>query len=686
MSSLESGGRASTVTPVVLGLLSASLVVGGFGLGVHLANLHNGLIGATFTAVGVLIVGRRPGHHEGWLFVASGVASAVIFFCRQYGLATLDGDPLPAARWVQWLGVWPLAPILVLTGVTFMCFPDGRLPSPRWRAVVAVMAVAGGLLAVGSALWPVEYADNELSLPHPLDVPGGSTAQSVWDVAGPASYMLFQVAWAGCLVVRLRRAEGDEERQVRWFAYAVTVSAAAVLASALVFGSATPGLLTVPLIGVAAGVAIVKHRLYDIDLVINKTLVVGVMAALITLGYVGVVVGAGSLVGRGPVLSVVAMAVVAAAFEPVRRRVQGWADRLVYGDRPTPYEALSRLSSRLSHGGQDAELFGALASSVAEGVRAVEVTLWVGAEGDLVPVASWPPRAEPLPRLVSAPRGLAALEEAGRTHVRPIEHQGSVRGAVVLTKAPGEGLTGAEERLLGDLAAQAGLVIDHVGLGAELQQRLHQISAQAAELQAAARRLVTAQDEARIRIERNLHDGAQQSLVTLALHLRAVSERAASSGDGELATQVETARRQLSEALAELRDLARGIHPAVLSQDGLAAAVSFLAERAPLPVRVGLRLETRLPQEVEVTAYYVVSEALTNAVKHGRATRVTIDGCVRDRQLWLEVTDDGCGGADGQWGSGLHGLVDRLATLGGQLTVTSPAGAGTALLAVIPCE
>jgi len=673
-------------TPVVLGLLSASLVVGGFGLGVHLANVHNGLIGATFTAVGVLIVGRRPGNREGWLFVATGVASAVIFFCRQYGLATLDGDPLPAARWVQWLGVWPLAPILVLTGVTFMCFPDGRLPSPRWRAVVVVMAVAGAPLAVVSALWPVEYADNELSLPHPLDVPGGSTAQSVWDVAGPASYMLFQVAWAACLVSRLRHATGNEERQVRWFAYAVSISVTAILTSVLVFGSATPGLLTVPIVAIAAGVAIVKHRLYDIDVVISKTLVIGAMAALITAGYAAVVVGVGSLIGRGPVLSVVATALVAAAFEPVRRRVQRWADRLVYGDRPTPYEALSRLSSRLSHGGPDAELFSALASTVAEGVGAVEVTLWVGPEADLVPVASWPPREGLLPRLDSAPRKLVALEEAGRNHVRPIEHQGSVRGVVVLTKAPGESLTAAENRLLGDLAAQAGLVIDHVGLGAELQQRLHQISAQAAELQAAARRLVTAQDEARIRIERNLHDGAQQSLVTLALHLQAVSERAASTGDGELATQVETARRQLSEALAELRDLARGIHPAVLSQDGLAAAVGFLAEKAPLPVRVGLRLEHRLPQDVEVTAYFVVSEALTNAVKHARPIRVTVEGCVRDRQLWLEVTDDGCGGADGQWGSGLHGLVDRLATLGGRLSVTSPVDGGTTLVAVIPCE
>jgi signal transduction histidine kinase len=148
---------------------------------------------------------------------------------------------------------------------------------------------------------------------------------------------------------------------------------------------------------------------------------------------------------------------------------------------------------------------------------------------------------------------------------------------------------------------------------------------------------------------------------------------------------VELARHQLSQALTELRDLARGIHPAILTQEGLEAAVSFLAERAPLPVQVNLRLDHRLAQDVEVTAYFVVSEALTNAAKHAHASKIAVAGCLRDGQLWIQVTDDGRGGADGQRGSGLQGLVDRLATLGGHLTVSSPVGGGTRLQAVIPC-
>jgi hypothetical protein len=163
--------------PVALGGLSLVLVAAGFAFGVHLPNLHNGLIAATFTTVGVLVLAKRPGNREGWLFVAAGLAHAVMFSGRQYGVAASEGAALPAAAWVQWVGVWPLALVLVLAGVTFMCFPDGRLPSPRWRVVVAAMTAVGLLLALTSALWPVEYLDNGLSLGHPLDVGGGQTAQ-----------------------------------------------------------------------------------------------------------------------------------------------------------------------------------------------------------------------------------------------------------------------------------------------------------------------------------------------------------------------------------------------------------------------------------------------------------------------------------------------------------------------------
>jgi len=312
------------------------------------------------------------------------------------------------------------------------------------------------------------------------------------------------------------------------------------------------------------------------------------------------------------------------------------------------------------------------------------VTLWIGSAEELVAAASWPPKAGH-DRLLATPTDLDALGQRERTHVRPIVHQGRLRGAVTLTKAPGEMMTASEDRLLHDLAAQAGLVIDNVWLGAELQERLQQISMQAAELRAAAKRIVGAQYEARRRIERDLHDGAQQRLVTLALSLHTLSERATSLGDHVLATGVEDARAQLLSALSELREMARGIHPAILTEEGLEAALAFLAERSPLPVHVDVCFEHRLAQDVEATAYFVVSEALTNAAKHSQASHVTVTSHLHDGRLTIEVADNGSGGADSHWASGLQGLTDRLVTLNGTLTVHSPPGGGTRLRAEIPC-
>ncbi|MEU6322785.1 histidine kinase [Streptomyces sp. NPDC047009] len=678
--------RRPRIAPLGLGLVSGALVAGGFAFGVFLPNLHNGLIAAAFTAVGVFVLDRRPGHREGWLFLATGLAHAVMFFGRQYAAGPLGVDE-PGAVWLGWLGIWPLALVLALFGVTMLCFPDGRLPSSRWRVVVATMVPAAAMLSLASALWPVEYADDGLTVTHPFRVAGYETAQRVWNVLGPTAYLLFQLVWVIGAVIRLRRACGDEARQLRWFAYALVMGAVAMGVGLVAFRTPALGLLAVPLVAVAAGVAIVKYRLYDIDLLINKTVVYGAMAVIVTLVYVAVVAGIGRLVGVGDAggswWPLAATAVVAVVFERVRRRVQRAADRLVYGRRPTPYESLARLSTHVSRGGQDADLFTGLASTIADGVGAAEVTLWVGGEAQLVAVATWPPAAGPGTPVVTAPTTLAALADGGRTHVRRIDCRGAVRGAVTLTKARGDVLTVAEDRLLQDLVAQAELVLDNIGLGEELRRRLHQIAVQAAELQAAAQRIVAAQDETRRRLERDLHDGAQQRLVILALTLQAIATKAAP--DVALAGTIEDARRQLTLALAELRELARGIHPAVLTREGLGAALDSLAERSPIPVTVDVPLVARLPREVEATAYFIVSEALTNATKHSGATAIAITGQVTGSRLCVEVADDGRGGADGRWGSGLQGILDRLATLNGRLTVQSPAGNGTRLRAEIPC-
>lgn len=641
----------------LIALLVAALVGAGWYLGFHLGNAHNGLLAMSFTAVGLYVVRMRPRHREARLFVAVGVLHAVMFFGRQYG--SYDG-PLPAAEWIGWVGVWPLSLAIALAGWTLMAFPDGRLLSPRWRVAVAGMLAMALGLALVSALWPVDYGRTALVVTHPLDVPGADRAQAWWNGA-QQSYLLFQALWTAAVVARMRRARGDEVRQMRWLVYAVVVDLAVLVGGLVVVGSPAPGLLTLPLIPVAAGIAILKYRLYDIDPVINKTIVIGAMALVITAGYVAIVVGIGAVVpaGRG-VLWLITTAAVAVVAEPLRRRAQRIADRLVYGQRPTPYEALAHLSARVDDAPE--ELLAGIANTVANAVGAREVVVWVGPADHLVPAAAWPSATD------DAPRSLRQLERPP-WHVRPVAHHGTVNGAVTLLKRAGEPLSVAEDRVLSDLVAQTALVI--------VQQR------QAEQLQAAARRILTAEDAARRRIERDLHDGAQQRLVTLGLELGVLAERATT--DPAMATRVKEIRTQLLDATSELRELARGLHPMVLTEQGLGAALESLADRSPIPVKVAVALDDRLPGEIEATTYFLVSEALTNAARHSGARLVMV--CVKKigASLRVEVADDGCGGAAFGDGTGLQGLADRLATLGARLQVDSPAGGGTRITTVLPC-
>jgi signal transduction histidine kinase len=206
-----------------------------------------------------------------------------------------------------------------------------------------------------------------------------------------------------------------------------------------------------------------------------------------------------------------------------------------------------------------------------------------------------------------------------------------------------------------------------------------------AALAASRVRIVTAADETRRRIERDLHDGIQQRLVSLGLELRA-AQATVPHRLGDLAGELSHVAEGLTSVFDELREISRGIHPAILSQRGLGPALRALARRSPVPVELDLRSERRLPEHVEVATYYVVSEALTNAAKHAQATVVALELQERDGILQLAIRDDGIGGADPRSGSGLTGLRDRIEALGGRLDLSSPTGTGTTLLIQIPVD
>jgi signal transduction histidine kinase len=235
-----------------------------------------------------------------------------------------------------------------------------------------------------------------------------------------------------------------------------------------------------------------------------------------------------------------------------------------------------------------------------------------------------------------------------------------------------------EEELLKAVGAVATLALEN--------QRLHaEVKAQLDEVRASRARIVDAADEERRKVERNLHDGAQQRLVTLSLALRMAQERLGEDGDPAVGETLSDAAEELNVALIELRELARGIHPAILTEEGLGPALESLAERSPVPVTAAISLDRRLPPAVEATAYFTVSESLTNVAKYAEASsvRVTVMDDDDDR-LIVEIADDGVGGADVSKGSGLSGLTDRLAALGGDLSVVSPSGEGTTIRATIP--
>jgi signal transduction histidine kinase len=261
-------------------------------------------------------------------------------------------------------------------------------------------------------------------------------------------------------------------------------------------------------------------------------------------------------------------------------------------------------------------------------------------------------------------------QDSGRS-VTFVKQNGEQIAALVYDAALGE-----EPELVEAVSAAAGIALENGRLEAELRARLQ-------ELQGSRSRVVEAQQNERRRLERNLHDGAQQRLVALALELGLLAERA----DNDPGTQdrLKHARSEVAESLDELRDIARGLHPAVVSGHGLAIALESLAAATPFEVQLKTDGLPRLPEQLEVAAYYVVSESLTNAAKHAQADRVTVEVGITDYTLIVEIVDNGIGGADSERGTGLRGLADRIEALNGRLRVWSPGGKGTRVRAEIPC-
>ena len=352
------------------------------------------------------------------------------------------------------------------------------------------------------------------------------------------------------LWVRLRHASGDLREQIKWFAYAAVIVVAGIVADAVLTGGSPLSAVIVPIIPAATAIAILKYHLYDIDVVISRTLVYGSLALLITAVYVGIAVGIGAAIGSGGkpnlALSIVATGIVAVGFQPARERLQTLTNRLVYGRRATPYEVLSQFSSRVAVSYASDDVLPRMARVLAEGTNADIAEVWLGDENGQHCAARFQVESS------------AAVPPTDR-HDRSVmvRHHGDVLGALTVTKRRGESLTPIEIKLMDDLANQAGLVLKNVGLSADLRARLD-------DLRASRQRLVAAQDDERRRLERNLHDGAQQHLVAIKVKIGLV-EMLTSKDPVRARATIAALKSDADDALETLRDLARGIYPPLLA-------------------------------------------------------------------------------------------------------------------------
>ena len=539
---------------------------------------------------------------------AAGVASVALFERADPTLFAPTSSPsewpLGAAianQTVSW--TW-IPSVFILLTIWLLLFPDGKPLSPRWRWVGWFSAALITVSAVSFA-WATRPSSTE-----------NFASETEGNVEGLIAFGLLALLLliptsllsASSLVLRYRRSSGMARQQIRWIAWGgsvLAVSMAWLIPAGVVSGGGLSGLIALAgevLLIIAIAIAMTRYRLYDIDVVISRTVTYGALALFITAVYVAIVVGVGSLVGQGDepnlALAIVATAAVALLFEPIRRRLQAWANRLVYGDRATPYSVLSEMSVRFSDAGPSEDRLKRLAQLITSGTGADEAVVWLRVGDRLRPEAF---TSSDTPRSVNLDSGL--LPELPGDAASAIEHAGELLGALSIGKSKAEPVTPADQQLLHDVAAGAGLLLRNIQLNAELTDR-------AEELRFSRRRLVAAQDLERRKLERNLHDGAQQQVVALKVKLGLAKTMAEREGVEPVADAVGDLADDTQRAVDGMRAAARGIYPPLLEAEGVRAALVAAGRDASRPVEVEDDGFGRYPPEIEATIYFSVLEAI----------------------------------------------------------------------------
>jgi signal transduction histidine kinase len=683
MTSRTAARLAWSIALLCFGMAAAGGVLLSLNRAATLSNTDFGNLApaVTFGALGGLVASRRPRNPIGWLLLAMGASAGASALAHNVAVHALLGGVSPhgPVRWLAWVDNNLGNAGLSLLPLVLLLFPDGKPLTNRWRWVAVSAVVVSIGWGVGNALdaSPLSLSPRLPKVENPIGV---RALAGFGNSPAFVAIIVLLILGGVALFLRLRRSKGEERQQLKWFVYAVgvTVGTLAVaipvhfvsgtLSDALLGGAFSVGfILAVP---VAAALAILRYGLYEVDVVINKTIVYFSLASVITAIYVGIVVGIGAIIGsKGNLgLSVLATAIVAVAFQPIRDRSRRFANRLVYGKRATPYEVLSEFADRMAGTYSVEDVLPRTARILGEATGAVRADVWLRVSAELHAAGSWPsaPESDRIP-LADA----EVPDVPGASRVAAVRHQGEVLGALSVQKSVGDPITPAENKLLADVASQAGLVLRNVRLIEELR--------------ASRQRLVVAQDEERRRIERNIHDGAQQQLVALAVRLNLA--QSLSRKDPERADEILTQlKAEAADALQNLRDLARGIYPPLLADQGLLAALQSQARKSPVPVSVEGDGVGRFDQDAEAAVYFCTLEALQNVAKYSEATRATVHLHLEDGHLTFAVTDNGVGfdPTAKAYGTGMQGMADRLAALGGELRVTSAPGSGTRIEGRMP--
>jgi signal transduction histidine kinase len=669
------GSRAVAVIVWCTWILTAGLSTlaafmptnGDFGPGVYLPLAAYSI---AFATVGSLLASRRPGNPIGWLLCALGLWQALSSFASQYAYYALITRPgLPAGEAVGWISSWIFPPLVGMLVFLLLLFPNGRLPSRRWQSLAWLAVAVPVAEAVSTALLP-GMIEGLGDIENPFGIQRRGELLGLIRDTTQALGVIIVLGAVVSLFLRLHRASGEERQQLKWIFYAggLLVSAGLLNAALEFFGNEQSGwigfvplmagLFAVPL---AIGVAVLRHHLYDIDLIINRTLVYGTLIACVVGIYVLVVGYLGALFRTEDnlLISVAAAGLVAVLFAPLKERLQRGVDRLTYGDRKDPYGALSRLGERLEGSLSPEAVLPTVVGTVREALK--------------LPYAAIAVQGEQGERSTVAESGLSAGEKLRL----PLVHRGESVGELLLAPRLGEkSFSTADRRLLDDLARQAGAVAHAVRLTHDLRR--------------SRERLVATREEERRRLRRDLHDGLGPMLGSLTLKLDVAGDLV-ERDPARTRELLHSLKDQAQEAVTDVRRLVHALRPPALDELGLVGALREQAaryEHGGLAISVEApELPEELPAAVEVAAYRIAQEAITNVARHSAASQCTVHLDLEEETsiLRLEVTDDGRGLPDERRpGVGLASMRERATELGGCCLVEWVPGGGTRVWARVP--